>query len=126
MDQWNSDESLTDSDFEDEMEGFAIEFGKIDFDSNLRASNLGDDSGSLGTMGMPSPKGFVTPTSISEGTELKGQGQYEGMLESDQDEEVEGLNQDIESDDGSSDTSMENVEQDNTAPLKQGEGGKNS
>ena len=48
------------------------------------------------------------------------------MLESDQEEEVEELNQDIESDDGSSDTSMENVEQDNTAPLKQGEGGKNS
>ena len=109
MDQWNSDESLSDPDSEDDMEGFAIEFGKIDFDDNLRASNLGDDSGSLGTLGMPSPKGFVIP----------GTSEREGHHKED---EIVMIDHEEGSD--SSDTSMENMDNSQTtASLKQGEGG---
>ena len=111
-DQWNSDESLSDLDSVDDMEGFAIEFGKIDFDGNLRASNLGDDSGSLGTLGLPSPKGFVIPRSADTGTHMEEAG--DEMIESD-------------SDSNNSDTPMENMDNSQpTASPKQGEGGGNA
>ena len=124
VDQWNSEESLSDLDSDDDLEGFAIEFGKIDFDSDLRVSNLGDDSESLGTMGLPSPKGFVVPQTNEENeSEVREKEEYNDKQHLTQEENEYDMEQTWESGSESSDTSMENVEDQVTAPLKQGEGG---
>ena len=54
----NEEYSFSDTDSESEEEGFAIEFGELDLDNIKRRSNLGDDSGSLGTLGMAKAVGF--------------------------------------------------------------------
>ena len=54
-----NDNSLTDSDAEQEGDGMSIIFGTLDFENKDRKSNLGDDSGSVGTMGYKAPVGFI-------------------------------------------------------------------
>ena len=54
----NEEYSFSDSDSESDEEGFAIEFGELDLDNSKRRSNLGDDTGSLGTLGMDKAVGF--------------------------------------------------------------------
>jgi len=53
------DDSLSDNESDDEMGGFAIEFGNLDFDNNNRKSNLNDETRSLVTMNMELHPKFV-------------------------------------------------------------------
>ena len=54
----DDDSSISDVESDDDTGGFAIEFGNIDYKNSNRKSNLGDDTGSLGTMGLENPSDF--------------------------------------------------------------------
>ena len=77
------DDSLSDNDSDDEMGGFAIEFGNLDFDNNNRKSNLNDETRSLGTMNMQLAGDFVQDddddSDQSQGRKMYGQRQGEGQ-----------------------------------------------
>ena len=77
------DDSLSDNDSDDEMGGFAIEFGNLDFDNNNRKSNLNDETRSLGTMNIQLAGNFVQDddddSNQSQGRKLYGQRQGEGQ-----------------------------------------------
>ena len=55
----NQDEYLlSDDDSEEESNAFVIEFGELDLNNENRKSNLGDDTESLGTLGLADAKHF--------------------------------------------------------------------
>ena len=60
------DYSLSDLESDSDMEEFAIEFGELDLKNSSRISNLGDDSGSLGTLGLAKAVEFVNVDKAEE------------------------------------------------------------
>ena len=61
--------SISDIDSDEELEGFAIEFGDMDLNNETRKSNLGEDSASLGTLGLAKPADFIVPSDSSDSSE---------------------------------------------------------
>lgn len=75
----SDDYSLSDHDSDDDLEGFAIEFGELDLANGNRTSNLGDDSESLGTMGLLEPDNFREPEEEDDDS-LSSEQQPQGTL----------------------------------------------